>query len=659
MAKSSENKNETKKKKISKRTLMVRIMAIILCALMLLSVIAVLIPFLGIDSYAAGYDPDTTVRVGLMYGSNVTIGFETKAEHGFVIGSVDALNNFTAMWQVADTVVSATCDCNLANNSRTFSAISSDSPDVGGYHLQMPWDQTLSLEQAIANLQANLVSYNFNIFPAYINGQMCIRIGSFGSEAAALQMLSDLIGVYPTLTLAVPSLNAVSVVNPYTNTILYEHDSRSAGYELGIAAYQGGAGKSTLITPAQNHYEGIFEFSRNKAGTDGVALTNVLTIEEYVECVLPWEIGNTWPIEAQKAFAITARTFALSMLGRHRVSYGFDMCNGTHCQSFMGCARTTDLVRQAVSETAGQILTYNGEPCNTYYSAVAGGVTASAAEVWGASSARPYLTAVPTPWENYASHKNGSWKREVSPKELCEYLNGKGYTDLTGAIASISVNSYAENSSYIYSLTITDTAGHSVTIKTCDKIRLALGAYVNSANFVVGRAGDTVDVITYSLNTEVPIIAPSKTTYPGASVITENGVINQRIYGEINVLTAAGIETVTALDSLNVITQYNESVDYNMISETGFEEGETYTYIPAKRADLGNIRSYEVIKTIEPIILEGTAGNFVFVGRGWGHGVGMSQWGTKNMAELGYTSNEILAAYFPGTVVLPIEQVNR
>jgi stage II sporulation protein D len=44
-------------------------------------------------------------------------------------------------------------------------------------------------------------------------------------------------------------------------------------------------------------------------------------------------------------------------------------------------------------------------------------------------------------------------------------------------------------------------------------------------------------------------------------------------------------------------------------------------------------------------------GAFVFSGRGWGHGVGLSQWGAKAMAENGMKCGEILGHYFPGTKI--------
>jgi stage II sporulation protein D len=44
-------------------------------------------------------------------------------------------------------------------------------------------------------------------------------------------------------------------------------------------------------------------------------------------------------------------------------------------------------------------------------------------------------------------------------------------------------------------------------------------------------------------------------------------------------------------------------------------------------------------------------GAFVFRGRGWGHGVGLSQWGAMAMAEQGWTAERILGHYYPGTSV--------
>ena len=49
--------------------------------------------------------------------------------------------------------------------------------------------------------------------------------------------------------------------------------------------------------------------------------------------------------------------------------------------------------------------------------------------------------------------------------------------------------------------------------------------------------------------------------------------------------------------------------------------------------------------------------NFIIVGKGWGHGVGMSQYGALDLAELGYDAAAILNAYFTGVEVLSYRQV--
>ncbi len=58
----------------------------------------------------------------------------------------------------------------------------------------------------------------------------------------------------------------------------------------------------------------------------------------------------------------------------------------------------------------------------------------------------------------------------------------------------------------------------------------------------------------------------------------------------------------------------------------------------------------EVLRSTNFTILR-NGGGFTFVGKGWGHGVGMSQWGAKGMAELAFGYEEILQYYFPLTAL--------
>jgi stage II sporulation protein D len=63
---------------------------------------------------------------------------------------------------------------------------------------------------------------------------------------------------------------------------------------------------------------------------------------------------------------------------------------------------------------------------------------------------------------------------------------------------------------------------------------------------------------------------------------------------------------------------------------------------------------YDVLKsTLFAVALDGDV--LRFAGRGWGHGVGMCQWGAKGMAEQGHTMRQILEFYYPGTVLAALD----
>lgn len=74
------------------------------------------------------------------------------------------------------------------------------------------------------------------------------------------------------------------------------------------------------------------------------------------------------------------------------------------------------------------------------------------------------------------------------------------------------------------------------------------------------------------------------------------------------------------------------------------DRGETVVAADRLRSQLGLRSAFWNVERLED-------GRWHFVGRGWGHGIGMSQWGAKAMADMGFTHAEILAWYYPGTVL--------
>lgn len=688
----SASKNAKNREPRSK--ILVRILAFILVLLMLGGSLFYVLEFLFLDIYAQSYDSDLAIRVGLMYGNSVTVGFETKADYGFSLGYVDSENRFTALTQVTDTALSVTCDYNLINNNRTFTKTDITTPSVGGYHIEISGSNLFQYYGSIAPVFSAI---GYPAFPAYINGEFRIRAGSFGSAdaaTAALQSLPENIlytvsSISGNIYIVSPTATALSAVNPYTNAIVFEFDSADRSMGLGMQALQiPGSAPAYLVTPAGNKYEGTFEFKRNYTSyTDGVALTNIVTLEQYTTGVLPYEIGTSWPQESHKAIAVTVRSYALAHLGKHTKAYGFDICNGTDCQVYKGIGGANDNVITAVAATRGQVLLYNGKIASTFFSSSTGGTTVSAADAWGSNPADyPYLAAKPTPWEHYAEHNYGEWTAEVSPTQLYNTLVSKGYTLLRGPIASVKINSYGLNSTYVTSITFTDVYGTSVTINKSDTIRSVLSAHVRSANFQVAMAGQSVVLTDYYYADAVNVFgaqgksATSLAALPSGSQLlstlktasyilpSEQEVIDSYIAsGNLHVITSSGKGAASTGDKIDVITSTGRgTADTSGGSLTVQTSTGKRTFILPDESELNGgtpsggtqpsgplpkLSTLQIATATRYVTANGTPGNFVFIGRGYGHGVGASQWGVYDLAKLGYGYLDILEAYYPGTTI--------
>ena len=144
-----------------------------------------------------------------------------------------------------------------------------------------------------------------------------------------------------------------------------------------------------LIGGAQ--YRGAAEVMRNAAGT--LAGINELGMEEYLYGVVPRELGpSVYPeIEAQKAQAVAARTYAHSSLGKHW-NNGYDVVATVQDQVYGGVAAEHSISTSAINATAGLVATYNGAMISALFYATSGGKTSNVEDVF--SSTAPYLRSV-------------------------------------------------------------------------------------------------------------------------------------------------------------------------------------------------------------------------------------------------------------------------
>src|SRR5258708_1432136 len=138
---------------------------------------------------------------------------------------------------------------------------------------------------------------------------------------------------------------------------------------------------SDLITVSagktRRKYRGVVEFQRG-AGDSGtkrsVVAINELPLEEYLRGVVPAEMSDTGPIEALKAQAIAARSYALINRGRYRTR-GYDVSDAQDCQVYNGAGAEKASTDLAVRDTAGQVLVRNDALVLADYYDDCGGMT--------------------------------------------------------------------------------------------------------------------------------------------------------------------------------------------------------------------------------------------------------------------------------------------
>lgn len=168
-------------------------------------------------------------------------------------------------------------------------------------------------------------------------------------------------------------------------------------------------------------FRGSMEIAEETGGT--LTVINQLPLEEYVMGVLAGEIPRNWPLEALKAQAIAARTFAvLNRTEARQKGQPYDLENTALFQMYQGSELVNENIRKAVLETKNEILTYDNKPIAAFFHSNCGGYTSGALGVW--SKDQPYLQPVSCPFGNNGEHFR--WRAEISIPDMVRKLRGAG-----------------------------------------------------------------------------------------------------------------------------------------------------------------------------------------------------------------------------------------
>ena len=441
-----------------------------------------------------------------------------------------------------------------------------------------------------------------------VNMNQTVKVGlKYGSTALAGYNISSDNGFYIG-SIANGAFTTYLPITAYTTiTALYENGSIVLKAPDGTVILQDlgsyiifpldyASASCTVLKLASVQYRGGICFTKNSGGT--LNAINVLNSDQYVYGVLNSEMNHGHPMEALKAQAIAARSFANSNKNRHS-DYGFDVCTNTHCQVYKGYSDEYKETNQAADETAGLALYYKESPVSAYYYKNSGGYTQDIKDVWGSSAG--YLKAVK---DKYSP--DYPWSATYTFAEIESKLSAAGNN--IGTITRIDITG-RNQSGAVENLKFTGTGGTITYSK--EKIRTLFGATViKSTMFSLGNSatGTTNDE---GISQKLEVLYLS------------NGTSSKK-FGEDSVYVIGADNKVQDIDASKLYVS-NGSQVYSISS------GETATK-PAEST------------TSEYV----TASPVVFTGKGYGHGIGMPQDSAIEMAKQGFTYDAILKYYYTG-----------
>lgn len=422
-----------------------------------------------------------------------------------------------------------------------------------------------------------------------------IRVGlAYGSTAKAVATIKSQSG-FKLGSMSGLTFNSTTTTNETTLNITYANGIYNVTNSSGESIYTGENVATEAISGTTDfdgyNYYGAFGFNAESSGK--LTVINYANIENYIKGVLPYEMSASWPIEALKAQAVCARSFVLGNLNKHK-SYGFDVCNTTNCQVYHGTERADANSDSAVDQTKGQILMYDGKLAVGYFFSSSGGATESNENVWGGTPI-PYLRGVVDIYEDASASSKNVWSVTLTAEQIADKLKSAGYS--IGQVADVKVTKRTEMDN-VNQVTVTDTTGKSVVIEN-DDVRTVFG--LNSIRYTIN--GDNSS----NNNNSSSNGSTANTVYVNGSGVTD---------GSFYAIGADGSKAY--IGSVN---------GKNVLTGSGTQK-----------------ISLATAKTI-------SSDSYVFSGTGWGHSVGMSQYGARSMANMGFTYTDILQFYFTGVTI--------
>ncbi len=382
------------------------------------------------------------------------------------------------------------------------------------------------------------------------------------------------------------------------------------------------SGKAPLVFNGRK-YRGLFRLVHDGAS---LRLINVLDVEDYLRGVLKMEANPAWPMEALKAQAIVSRTYALRAAEQNANKGGEDLGSSALSQAYRGMNAEDRRTDQAIAKTKGMVVLYGGRLAFTPFHSDSGGATAEVSSVWGGTV--PYLRSVQETFTTESPYRQ--WEARMSRTQVEQALRKAGAD--VGTLHSLRVG---ETDPYgrVNSLVATGSRG-SKAVKS-HTFRMAAGSdVIRSTSFSLSAPSASRRTPAHTVPAPKPAL-PSAPLGSAEEILTSDTPMTPSEERQLIILTEQGV--------------FNAEELMDMLLNPGKRKGYLLRALRQPRPAKPSQAPSPLLPDLGP---SGATGDlYLFSGKGWGHGVGMSQWGAKALADSGWTCEQILRFYYPGTVL--------
>ncbi|MNJ28115.1 Amidase enhancer precursor [compost metagenome] len=406
-----------------------------------------------------------------------------------------------------------------------------------------------------------------------------------------------------------------------------------------------------VVERSNRKYRGNFEISTLNGQ---LALVNELPMEQYLYSVVAAEVPSSWPAESLKAQAVAARSFAKynAKLNKFKVA---GLVDTTLSQVYNGTEKEVASVIAAVDATAGEAIYYNGKVVEGIFSSNSGGVSADSIEAWG--NADPIYASVPSAEDKVSQASLKSWYYIQMSNGVSGYVREDNVA-LTGSSnsAGLPILKATSNGVNVRPLPLIQSGvAASATLSNGEQaVVLSKVSESNTYDWVRGpfTSAELVKSLTGKLTTAVPAsfsnLEVSKRGPSGRVIeLTADGQDLKIRYPDSWRSALGGLPST--LFDIVPTGRYTVQGAFNNTATNSVSGTTTVMTSSGAKQVSGN--NLVVMGADQKARVVDKSNRFVFVGRGYGHGIGMSQWGAKGMADAGFDYVQILQHYYQNVTI--------